>query len=698
MRLAFCLYRYFPYSGLSRDFMRILREAQTRGHEVKVYAYQWQGEQPENIEVQLLPARALTNHGRNTHFYRLFLKAIDGEHFDAIVGFNKMPGLDIYYGADYCYIARAKPKYSPLYRLTPRFAQQTRFERAVFEANGKTTILSLSGREKSVYQEHYGTPESRFVMMPPTLDIARKPEGDLDAKRQQKRQTLGLDDSQKLILFIGSGFRTKGLERAILALAALPDSLRANSQLYVVGQDDTQPYQQQVKRLGLGDNVSFLGGRSDVPELMLAGDALLHPAISENTGTVILEALACGLPVIATDVCGYAPHIELADAGQVLRSPFSQSILNNRLQETLTSSKQRQWQNNGRRYGQNPALYRMPQTAVDAIEAWTEQHQIISATPPPSPARQNTLPPSLQAVFPHALGAADLVKINGTLIAETADYRIMEIAHEGHRYHLKTFSSTAWHTLIYHLLRLDLPEAGAQHEWHAAHHLERLGIRTARPLAWGCAASSLTNRHSYLIREPLPDNQSLADYLTTNALSANRKFSLLHQIAKTISNIHQSGAYHGALSLHTLRVITSSDEVSDEKITPQPISQPTLQKGTASVSHEWESRLALTGLERFKITSKHTADNHRHDLIRLYAACQCLPEDDQPGKLTCLRFIRTYHDIPLRQALQQHGDFWRMVDQQAAQFAKLAENTHRQLFDLSHPAPCPSNTPLRSAT
>ena len=72
------------------------------------------------------------------------------------------------------------------------------------------------------------------------------------------------------------------------------------------------------------DRVRLLGVREDIPELMAAADLLVHPARTETTGTVILEAIVNGLPVIASAVCGYAEHVARADAGAVLPEPFSQ--------------------------------------------------------------------------------------------------------------------------------------------------------------------------------------------------------------------------------------------------------------------------------------------------------------------------------------------------------------------------------------
>ena len=56
---------------------------------------------------------------------------------------------------------------------------------------------------------------------------------------------------------------------------------------------------------------------------MAAADLLVHPARYDTAGTVILEGIVNGLPVITTAACGYARHVEAANAGSVLKEPFS---------------------------------------------------------------------------------------------------------------------------------------------------------------------------------------------------------------------------------------------------------------------------------------------------------------------------------------------------------------------------------------
>ena len=70
----------------------------------------------------------------------------------------------------------------------------------------------------------------------------------------------------------------------------------------------------------------IVNGSSQVPELLLAADLLIHPSLKESAGMVILEAIVAGLPVLTTSSCGYAFHVEQAQAGVVCPMPFQQEL------------------------------------------------------------------------------------------------------------------------------------------------------------------------------------------------------------------------------------------------------------------------------------------------------------------------------------------------------------------------------------
>ena len=103
MKLAFVLFKYFPYGGLQRDMVRMAAACQKLGYEIHVYTLSWQGDVPAGFHVHLLPARGLRNFVRYRDFIRLLQRALARHPVAAVVGFNRISGLDVYYAADPCF-------------------------------------------------------------------------------------------------------------------------------------------------------------------------------------------------------------------------------------------------------------------------------------------------------------------------------------------------------------------------------------------------------------------------------------------------------------------------------------------------------------------------------------------------------------------------------------------------------------------
>jgi UDP-glucose:(heptosyl)LPS alpha-1,3-glucosyltransferase len=122
-----------------------------------------------------------------------------------------------------------------------------------------------------------------------------------------------------------------------------------------------------MQRLGLEGNVRLFQGRDDIPRFLQGANFLLHPARHENTGTIIVEAIVAGLPVLTTATCGYAFHVEAAAAGRVVASPFRQAVLDNTLQEMLRSGERDTWSSNGIAYGRAEDLYSLHERAAEYI-------------------------------------------------------------------------------------------------------------------------------------------------------------------------------------------------------------------------------------------------------------------------------------------------------------------------------------------
>ena len=101
--------------------------------------------------------------------------------------------------------------------------------------------------------------------------------------------------------------------------------------MLVAGGGEIEQYRKIAAGYGIADKVIFAGACSNIAQLLTASDLMIHPARKEATGTVIVEALAIGVPVIASDACGYAEYTGRISGKLVTPEPFRQDDLNNAL-------------------------------------------------------------------------------------------------------------------------------------------------------------------------------------------------------------------------------------------------------------------------------------------------------------------------------------------------------------------------------
>ena len=367
MKFAFCIFKYFPFGGQQKNFLQIAKACMSRGHEVDIFTTSWHGETPDGFRVSFISIKGFTHHRQRESLAQKLNEITSANNYDTVVGFNKLPGLDVYYAADTCFAVKAH-KRSFLYRLTERCRSYLRLEKAVFDKLSKTHILLLSEREKSFFIDYYGTPEQRFHLLPPGISKDRLAPPNAMEIRNELRRELNIDSDKYVALIVGSGFKTKGVDRSIRAVFALPSRIRDKTVLLVVGKGNTKPYRLLSWLLGVSAQVRFIGGREDIHRFFTTSDLLIHPARLENTGTVLIESMAAGLPVLATDVCGFRFHIERAGSGEIIPSPFKQETFNRLFASMLTSNKKHEWQRNGKEYVAKVDVFSRAEKAVDIIE------------------------------------------------------------------------------------------------------------------------------------------------------------------------------------------------------------------------------------------------------------------------------------------------------------------------------------------
>jgi UDP-glucose:(heptosyl)LPS alpha-1,3-glucosyltransferase len=369
MNLGFALFNYFPYGGLERDMLTFARVCRERGHDITIYTGGWQGDKPKDMRLIQFELRSYSNHARAHEFAVRLQQTRDPKHH-AMVGFNKMPGLDVYYAADVCYAAKVFEERSVFYRITPRCRTYLALEKSVFGCDSKTEIMMISKAQIDVYQHYYQTPSERMHLLPPGINRERVMPSNYAELRPKLRAQYGLKDTDFLMICVGSDFQRKGVDRALRGMAALREPLRGRVKLWVAGRDNDKPFRALACKLGIEAQVNFLGARDDVAQLLWSADVFLHLAYSENTGTVLLEGMVAGLPVIATDVCGYAHYIVDHEMGCVVGG----AVTPNQVAEAMThvfTEKSFVWRERSRLFSDKADIFSMPQHAADLIERAT---------------------------------------------------------------------------------------------------------------------------------------------------------------------------------------------------------------------------------------------------------------------------------------------------------------------------------------
>lgn len=223
-------------------------------------------------------------------------------------------------------------------------------------------VVALTTTEAELLVSTFGRVRAPIHVIPNGVDIERFKPPDA-AERAQARTKLGVDDDRTIAAFIGHEFERKGLPIAMEALRTAPDVL-----LLVVGgsPDMIRRAQAQAGSAGVAERVHFAGTRSDPIPFLWASDVLVLPSAYEANSLVVLEALACGLPVVSTRV-GFAPDI-LVDGDTGFLVERDAVSVGTRLSE-LASQPLDEWRHRARRTAEQYAWPRIARRYLALIES-----------------------------------------------------------------------------------------------------------------------------------------------------------------------------------------------------------------------------------------------------------------------------------------------------------------------------------------
>jgi D-inositol-3-phosphate glycosyltransferase len=180
-------------------------------------------------------------------------------------------------------------------------------------------IVVFSPHERDMLWQHYGISPEDTSVVPCGVDLALFHPID----RSYARQRIGLDTEDKVIIFVGRVEPLKGLELLLDTIACMVDR-RALRVLIVGGESDRdtalEPLKVRANSLGLATCIQFVGAvnSEEMPLYYNAADLCVVPSYHESFGLVALEAMACGIPVVAARVGGLQTLIQHGETGYLV--------------------------------------------------------------------------------------------------------------------------------------------------------------------------------------------------------------------------------------------------------------------------------------------------------------------------------------------------------------------------------------------
>ncbi len=344
MRLAIIRRRYNPFGGAERFIAQLSNALAARDVSVTILSEEWStaetaetrgGLGTSSPTVLSIPVSSGSRSKRAQAFERGVHDVLRQTHFTLVQSHERMLGTDIYRlgdGVHAAWIDRMEEEFrhrhpflSALGLASVRFRWDP-YHRMVLGLEARMAAdptLHFVANSRLVMSElirYYRVSSQRITLIPNGVDTQKFAPADSNQRsvRQALRAELGVDGKQPVVLFVGSGFRRKGAFELVRALARTPRFYG-----WIVGKDkESRKLQRLIEKLGLSDRVRLLGPRIDVPKLMQAADVFCLPSLYDPSPNAALEALACGLPVLATRDIGTLDEIVAAKAGAMItRNP-----------------------------------------------------------------------------------------------------------------------------------------------------------------------------------------------------------------------------------------------------------------------------------------------------------------------------------------------------------------------------------------
>lgn len=309
MKLALVARPFIFHGGVETATAGLVRALVAHGHDVHLYTPPGQLPVPgvalHRVSVVRSPSLV-----RALWLPLAVARALRASQYDVVQSHERTLSQDVYRAGEGCHRAylasRGGPGASPYHRVV------LGLEARIFRSTPRIVAIARRGRDE--IQRLYGVPPARLRVVYNGVDLERFHPDNRDRHRRAVLEAAGIPMDSWVVLFVGSGFERKGLAALMEAFGRRHDPA---SRLIVAGRGDRRPYAARAARLGIGPRVTWAGPLPDIERWYGAADVVAVPSRYEPFGNAYLEALASGVPVVASAASGGSELVEVGLNGMV---------------------------------------------------------------------------------------------------------------------------------------------------------------------------------------------------------------------------------------------------------------------------------------------------------------------------------------------------------------------------------------------
>lgn len=193
----------------------------------------------------------------------------------------------------------------------------------LFKKINKIVPVAKSVRE-DVLKNNWSVPEEKIFVLENSIDYRRF--ADVSISKEDAKRILGLPSDAFVFGTIGRLAPTKGQLYLIEAFAKVKQKL-PKSMLLLIGDGRLENVlRAEASKTGFGKSIHFFGRRTDIPQILKALDVFVFPSVAEGFGLALAEAMAVGVPCIATEVGGIPEIISGNNVGALVPPKDSEAL------------------------------------------------------------------------------------------------------------------------------------------------------------------------------------------------------------------------------------------------------------------------------------------------------------------------------------------------------------------------------------